>query len=43
MTQPYASQDPDARRSIARRTAWIVGGIELAVYLGAIIEVVLKR
>jgi hypothetical protein len=35
--------DPNARRARARRTALIAGAVALAIYVGAIIEVMLQR
>jgi len=36
--------DPDeARRRSARRTAWLVGGVALLVYLGALLKAFLAR
>ena len=43
MKQQAAKFDPIARRAATLRTAWIVGGIALAVYALAIVEAVLKR
>ena len=42
MTKSPTKPDSNARRD-ARRTALIVGMIATAIYLGAILEVVLKR
>jgi len=41
--QHPASNDQEARRAHARRTALWVGGVALAIYVIAILQVVLKR
>ncbi|HEY0179354.1 MAG TPA: hypothetical protein VGC30_06955 [Dokdonella sp.] len=43
MTPHTAKRDSTTRRSAARRTAAIVGGVAIAIYLISILEVVLKR
>ncbi|MFC5490902.1 hypothetical protein [Dokdonella soli] len=43
MKEHSASNDQNAHRAIARRTAWVVGGIALVIYLVSILEVVLRR
>ena len=42
MSKSPAKPDSDARRN-ARRTAWIVGLVAASIYVGAILEVVLRR
>lgn len=43
MKKQLANDDQAAGRAHARRTALIVGGVALAIYLVAILQVVLKR
>ena len=38
MNQQHASFDPDQRRAGIRRTAWIVGGIALAIFVLFFVE-----